>query len=318
MATPSSPLAIPSTIDTVALNTSLADYSNTLTDNVYNANVYLRLANQNKKTIDGGMSIVEPLIEAQQNAGGFYLGADVLNNSVPNTLTMVEYRWQNAYEPIQITRDEERQNSGEMHKILGLVATKTTLSEKAISKRLEQGLTTPVGEANNLIDIETLVNTGTLGSIAGGTDTFWQATVTTSGAFATQGLTDMTTATYAVASASDQDLPTHYITTKVIYQKFENTRLPVERITNTMAANAGFTSLTYKGKPFMYINYCATGLIFGLNMGYNYLAVDSATDMITTPFVAPTNQTVKVAYILWRGNQITNNRRRNFKLDSVT
>jgi len=40
--------------------------------------------------------------------------------------------------------------------------------------------------------------------------------------------------------------------------------------------------------------------------------------MVTTPFISPSNQTVKVAYILWRGALTTNNRRRHFKLSSVS
>lgn len=318
MATPQSPLHIPSTIDTFTLNTTLARYSKTLTDNAYNANVLLRLLNQNKDLVNGGGSIVEPLIESEQDNGGFYLGSDVLNNTQNNTLTQVEYKWQNIYEPIQITRDEERDNSGDMQKILDLAGTKTILSEKAIAKRADQALSTPVGGANNLVDLETLVNTGILGSIDGATDTFWQSTVTASGAFATQGLTDMTTAYYAVSSGSMEENPTHFVTNKTIFQKFEQTRLPLERIANVTSANAGFENLTFKGRPVIYGNFIGSGLMFGLNMNYIKLVVDSATDMATTEFITPTNQTVKVAYILWRGNLVTNNRRRNFKLTSIT
>lgn len=313
--------SIPSTIDSVVLSTSLADYQKTLVDNVYQSNVILKIFSEsgNKKMIDGGNSIVQPLLKQKSNDGGFYLGADVLNNTQQNFATQVEIRWQNAYEPIMLTRDEERQNSGAEHKIVDLVAAKTKSAELAIADRMEQALSTPVGDANNLIDLETLVNTGTLGTIAGSTDTFWQATVTASGAFASQGLTDMTTATYAVSGSATVDNPGMYITSKAIFQKFEQTRLPLERIANgTLSANAGFTNLSFKGKPLMYGNYISTGLLFGLNMNYNYLAVDSATDMITTPFITPTNQTVRVAYILWRGNLITSNRRRNFKLTSIT
>jgi hypothetical protein len=231
---------------------------------------------------------------------------------------MCEFKWQNAYEPIQITRDEERQNSGIAHKIIDLVGTKIKLSERAIADRMDQALSTPVSEANNLIDLETLVNTGALGTLNGSTDTFWQSTVTTSGAFATQGLTDMTTAFYAVSSAENEENPSILLTNKTVYQKFEQTRLPLERISNSMSANAGFTNLTFKGKPLTYGNYIGTGLLFGLNMNYIYLAVDSETDMVTTSFITPTNQTVKVAFIIWRGNLITNNRRRQFKLTSIS
>ena len=319
--TMTNPLGIPTTIDSTVLSTSLADYQKRLVDNIYNNNVILKLAQEagNKKTIDGGVSIVETLIRDKQSAGGFYLGADVLNNTQPNTTTLLEYKWQNVYEPIVINRDEERQNSGDMHKIIDLVGTKTQLSERAINDRMENALSTPIGEANNLIDLETLVAAGTLGSLAGATYTFWQSTVTASGTFATQGLTDMTTATYLVSSSATVDVPTVYITTKTVFQKFEQTRLPLERISNgTLAANAGFTNLTFKGKPVIYGNYIGSGLLFGLNMNYIYLAVDSATDFITTPFISPTNQTIKVAYILWRGNLVTNNRRRHFKLTGIS
>ena len=313
-----SPLAVPSTIDSVILSTSLADYQKTLVDNAYNSATVLKLLSGTKKLINGGVSIVQTLIKAKQDDGGFYLGADVLNNSQGDDLTIVEYKWQNGYEPIAITRDEERSNAGDAHKIIDLVGTKVQLSEKAIAERLDQALSTPVSDSNNLVDLETIVNTGTLGSIAGGTYTFWQSTVTTSGAFATQGLTDMTTATYVVSSAAQMDNPTHYLTNKTVFQKFEQTRLPLERIQNTMSANAGFTSLTFKGKPVIYGNHIGSGLMFGLNLNYINLNVDSVTDLITTPFISPTNQTVKVAYILWRGNLTTNNRRRHFKLSSIT
>lgn len=313
--------AIPTTLDTVALNTSLADYAKTLTDNAYNDPVIWRLLNTsgNKRIVDGGLSLTETLIKEKQSAGGFYLGADVLNNTQLNTLATVEFKWQNAYEPITITRDEERQNAGAVHKILDLVATKTELSRKAIVDRLEQALTTPVSEANNLIDLDTLIDTGTLGNIAGATDTFWQATETASGTFATQGLTDMNTATLAVSSSATVDNPTVYITTKTLWGKFWNTLLPLERLSNAdMTGNRGVKNLTFMGTPVVYGNYVVSGMIMGLNENYARLQVDSATDMITTDFISPTNQTVKVAYYLWRGNLTTGNRRRHFKLTGAS
>ena len=314
----SNELFIPSSLDST-LATSLADYSKTITDNIYNSNVLLRLLKERKRMIDGGVSIVYPLIKADQNNGGFYLGGSNLNTNQTDTETLVEYRWQNAYEPIQLTRDEERINSGDAHKIIDLVGEKIERSELAIQKRLEQALSTSVVGANNLIDLNTLVAAGTLGTVAGGTDTFWQSTVTASGSFAAQGLTDLTTATYAVASASDEDRPDIYLTTKTVFQYFEQTRLPLERIQNgNLTFNAGATNLTYKGVPFTYGNYIGSGIIYGLNRRYIDLCVDTETDFAMTPFVMPVNQTAKVAFILWRGNMVTNNRRRHFKLTGVT
>src|SRR3990167_2608290 len=193
---------IPITIDSVVLATSLADYRSTLVDNVYQYNEVMRMFSERKELVDGGLSIAQPLMTVKQDDGGFYLGSDVLNNTQKNFANMIEFQWQNIYEPIQLTRDEERQNSGNEHKILSLVASKTKSSEKAIADRLEQALSTPIADANNLNDLETIVATGTLGTISGSTITAWQSTVTTSGAFATQGLSDMTTGTYNVSAGS--------------------------------------------------------------------------------------------------------------------
>lgn len=312
-------LFIPSSLDAV-LSTSIADYSKTLTDNVYDSNVVLNFLNSKKRMVNGGVSVVYPLIKEDQDAGGFYLGSDSLNTSQPDAETLVEYRWQNVYEPIQINRDEERSNSGDMHKIIDLVGEKVQRAELAIAKRVEEAMSTPVAGANNLVDLETLVNTGTLGTINGATDTFWQSTVTASGSFAAQGLSDMSTAYYAVASSSTQDTPDMIITNKTIFQYFEDTRLPLERVSNgNLTANAGFTNLTFKGVPVVYGNYVGSGLMFGVNSNYIDYVVDSETDFVMTPFLQPVNQTAKVAYILLRTTgPVTNNRRRHFKLTGIT
>ncbi len=313
------------TVDSVVLATSLADYRSTMADNVYQSNAVLQMLSQAKEHVDGGLSIIQPVMVTKQDAGGFYLGADVLNNTQPNFANQVEFLWQNSYEPIQLTRDEERQNSGNEHKILSLIGAKTMSSQKAIADRLEQALSVPVAAANNLLDLQTMCDTGTYGSLSGSTTTAWQATKTTSGAFASQGLSDMTTATYLASASSNVDNPTHYLTTKTIFQKFEQTRLPLERISQSGSGNgtgstasAGFTNLLFKGKPVIYGNYMASGILLGLNMNYIHLTVDSITDLITTDFMSPINQTVRVAYILWRGQLWTDNRRRHFQLNSIT
>ncbi len=312
------------TIDSVVLATSLADYRATMADNVYQSNAVLQMLSQAKEHVDGGLSIVQPVMVTKQDDGGFYLGADVLNNTQKNFANQVEFLWQNSYEPIQLTRDEERQNSGNEHKILSLIGAKTMSSQKAIADRLEQALSAPLAGANNLLDLQTMCDTGSYGSLSGSTTTAWQATKTTSGAFASQGLTDMTTATYLVSASATVDNPTHYLTTKTIFQKFEQTRLPLERINQSRAdegggtANAGFTNLVFKGRPVIYGNYIASGILLGLNMNYIHLTVDSITDLITTDFMSPINQTVRVAYILWRGQLWTDNRRRHFQLNSIT
>lgn len=231
---------------------------------------------------------------------------------------LAEFRWQNAYEPIQITFDDEMDNSGDENKLIDIAGVQMQQAELAIKDRLGQALVTSVGTANNLIPLSTLVGTGTLGSVAGGTDTFWQSTVTTSGAFATQGLTDMQTLYSTLSSSSMMDTPTHIITTRTVWNKFYATRLPLERLMNTSTGSAGFNSISFNGVPVIWDQYCDSGVLYMLNSNYWNLNVHEKVDFITTDFIRPSNQMTKVAFIIWRGNQTTNNRRRLGKLQSIT
>ena len=280
----------------------------------------LRLANEagRKRTVNGGVSIVEHLLHKKQTDGGFFLGRDPLNTTQGENAILCEYRWQNAYEPIQITFDDEMDNSGDEAKLIDLAGVRMKQAELAIKDRLGQALVTSVAGANNLIPLSTLVATGTLGTVAGGTDTFWQSTVTTSGAFATQGLTDMQTLYSTLSSSSMMDTPTHAITTRTVWNKFYATRLPLERLMSTSTGSAGFQNITFNGIPVIWDQYCDSGVLYMLNSNYWNLTVHEKVDFTTTDFIRPSNQMVKVAFILWRGNQTTDNRRRLGKLSSIT
>ena len=48
-----------------------------------------------------------------------------------------------------------------------------------------------------------------------------------------------------------------------------------------------------------------------LNTNFYKLIVDSETDVVTTPFVEPENQTVKTAKILFMGNTAVSNMRKH-------
>ena len=302
------------------LSTTIANYRRTLVDNAYNDVPVLRLANEagRKRSVNGGVSIVEHLLHKKQTDGGFFLGRDPLNTTQGENAILCEYRWQNAYEPIQITFDDEMDNSGDEAKLIDLAGVRMKQAELAIKDRLGQALVTSVAGANNLIPLSTLVNTGTLGTVAGGTDTFWQSTLTTSGAFATQGLTDMQTLYSTLSSSSMMDTPTHAITTRTVWNRFYATRLPLERLMNTSTGSAGFQNITFNGIPVIWDQYCDSGVLYMLNSNYWNLTVHEKVDFTTTDFIRPSNQMVKVAFILWRGNQTTDNRRRLGKLSSIT
>jgi hypothetical protein len=78
----------------------------------------------------------------------------------------------------------------------------------------------------------------------------------------------------------------------------------------------GFEVLRYKGANMFFdagmaTNVPATGeSILLLNSKNIRLVVDKETDLVSTDFIEPENQTAKVAKILWMLNLVTNNRRK--------
>jgi len=68
----------------------------------------------------------------------------------------------------------------------------------------------------------------------------------------------------------------------------------------------------------VYDDKIATGRLYMLNSKYIHLDIDTESDFTVSPFVKPTNQTARVAQILWMGNVTINNPRRCGKLTGVT
>jgi hypothetical protein len=52
------------------------------------------------------------------------------------------------------------------------------------------------------------------------------------------------------------------------------------------------------------------GTVFMLNTNFYKLIIDSETDVVTTPFVEPENQTAKTAKVLFMGNATCSNLRK--------
>ncbi len=306
---------LPTTRDAV-FATSLADYSRTMTDNVFNGiPVWMRLRDRgNVKRINGGQTIIEHVLSEASTAFGFYKGLEQLSTVPQEGMEVREYEWQEAYASVTISRREEMQNRGE-HQLIGLLAAKAQQAEMTLRNLLGQATSTDVASADEMKGLTTLVNTTTF---AGGAESWWQSTVTASGSFAGQGLSDMRTLFNNVSASGMSDHPTFIVTTQSVYEFYENETQPPIRSGSTRDADAGFVNLLFKGVPVMFDQLIDSGVMHFLNESYLFLVIDQETDFVTTPFVKPTNQTGKTAQVLWAGNLTTNNRRRHGKLTGIT
>lgn len=116
--------------------------------------------------------------------------------------------------------------------------------------------------------------------------------------------------------------PNLAVMTQVAYETYENALDDKVRYTNTAMADMGFETIKLKGATCVWDeqvpsiddgNLAADATdetVFFINTNFYKLIIDSETDIITTPFVEPENQTAKTAKILFMGNATTSNLRK--------
>jgi len=106
------------------------------------------------------------------------------------------------------------------------------------------------------------------------------------------------------------------------YETYENALDDKVRYSNTKLADMGFDNIKLRGATCVWDEQVPSiddglaaasatdGTAFFLNTNFYKLIIDSQTDVVTTPFVEPENQTAKTAKILFMGNSAVSNLRK--------
>jgi len=97
------------------LSTTLANYRNQLTDNVFTARplTYFLMDKGRLRMLNGGTKIVEPLIYGQNSTVASYSGYDTISLTAQDGITAAEYDWKQYAASIAISGIEEAKNNGE-------------------------------------------------------------------------------------------------------------------------------------------------------------------------------------------------------------
>ncbi len=108
---------------------------------------------------------------------------------------------------------------------------------------------------------------------------------------------------------------------QISFETYENALDEKVRYTNTKLADMGFDNIKLRGATAIWDEQVpdmgngtvavTTGTVFLLNTKFYKIIIDSETDIITTPFVEPENQTVRTAKILFMGNAAVSNLRKH-------
>jgi hypothetical protein len=302
------------------LSTTLANYRDKLTDNVFTARplTYWLSDKGRIRTESGGTKIVEQLIYGQNDTVKSYSGYETLSLTPQEGISAAEYDWKQYGASIAISGIEEAKNNGE-HAIIDLLEAKIMQAEESLREGFNQ-MFFGDGTGNsgkNWNGLGNLIESGnTVGGINSATagNEYWRSyEENTAGALT---LLQMATAYNSVSVGNDH--PDLILTTQTLFEKYESLLQPQLRYTDTKTAEAGFQNLLFKGAPIMYDVHAPVGTMFFINSKYLKLVGHSDKWFAQTEFVRPENQDARFALIMCYGNLVCSNRKKQGKLTAKT
>jgi len=302
------------------LSTTLANYRDQLTDNVFTARplTYFLQDKGRIRMLNGGTKIVEPLIYGTNSTVASYSGYDSLSLTPQTGITAAEYDWKQYAASITISGIEEAKNNGEQE-IINLLEAKIMQAEESMREGFNQMFFAD-GTGNSGKDWNGLGNiveaSGTVGGInrATGGNEYWQSYEENTPTALT--LAQMATAYNTVSVGNDH--PDMILTSQTLFEKYEALLVPQLRYTDTKTADAGFQNLLYKAAPVVYDVHCTAGVVYFLNSKYLTLVGHSGKWFAQTQFVSPEDVDARYALILCYGNLTCRNAKKQGKLTAKT
>jgi len=300
------------------LSTTLANYRDQLTDNIFSARplTYSLMEKGRIRMLNGGTKIVEPLIYGLNDTVGSYSGYDTISLAPQQGISAAEYEWKQYASSISISGIEEAKNNGEQE-IINLLEAKIMQAEES----MREGFNTMFfgdgtgNSSKNWNGLGNLVESGnTVGNIDSSTYTWWKSYEENTATALT--LAQMSTAYNSVSVGNDH--PDTLLTTQTLFEKYEALLQPNLRYTDTKTADAGFQNLLFKAAPVMYDTGCTAGTFYFLNSKYLTLVGHTSKWFDQTAFVRPEDLDARYALIMCYGNLTVRNRAKQGKLTAKT
>ena len=302
------------------LSTTLANYRDQLTDNVFNDRVLTNhlMGKGRIRMVNGGTKIVEPLIYGQNSTVASYSGYDPIALTAQTGITAAEYEWRQYAASIAISGIEEAKNNGEQE-IINLLEAKIMQAEESMREGFN-AMFFADGTGNSGKDWNGLGNLIESGNSVGGINSatagneYWRSyEENTAGALT---LAQMATAYNTVSVGSDH--PDMILTTQTLFEKYEALLQPQLRYTDTKTADAGFQNLLFKAAPVVFDTAAPAGTMYFINSKYLTLVGHSGKWFQQTQFVRPENLDARYALIMCYGNLTCRNRSKQGKLTAKT
>ena len=321
------------------LSSTMHNVRGKFTDNIFRKRPLLEhlLSNGRVRTVDGGISIVEPLLYAEGEADT-YGEWDLITVRPVNTLTAAQFPWKQFYATIAISGLEEAQNNGKEMRI-NLLEAKIEQAEQTMRSKLSRmlyGTYASATPANDFTSLATVIDSTTpVGGIDPATNAWWASYEVAVGAVDAEGLEAALRTAVMTTSDSGGDSVDAIFTDPATYAFYESTLTPQVRYTDTDKANLGFRNLLFENVPVMWDADCPAGVVYGINSKYVGLVIHKDRNFEQSPFspnltgsvaglagagvgiASATAMDARVSFITTYGNTTVRNRRRLFKLTGV-
>ena len=298
--------------------TTIENRSKKLADNITKNNALLsRLSAKGKiRPIDGGSKILEEL-EYGEGDLVWYGGFDAITYTPKQLFTAAEFGLKLCAVPVAISGEDLLKNSG-TEQVIDLFEKRIGNAEKTMRNKLSAALYSDGtgSDGKEIGGLSLLVaddpTSGVVGNInrATGGNEFWRnqaksATVTA------ENIRSEMDAMY-LACCRGTDKPDLIVADNTLYSLYEQSLTPQQRFTDPKLAEAGFTTLKYKGADVIFDGgqggACPANHMYFLNTDYIYLRPHKDRNMkaIGGDRMA-INQDALYKIIGWAGNMTMSN-----------
>jgi len=278
------------------------------------------LNRKGKITMQGGASILVPLLYGKNSTFKAYSGDDVIDTQGTEGMTMAQEQWRSMAGSVTLIGDELRKIAGP-EKLKDYAEAKIMQAMASARDALAIEMWKSSRAAKSVNPLPTLVDsTGTIHEINSSTSSWWAAQETSGGDFTTRGISDMRTLRNNIAKQGQGGvrLPDYVLTTQTVHELYEASQLPSYRYTRSDDPDASHPTLKWSSAVVEFDPNCPSGELYMLNSEYLNFVVHSQADFKMGEFKEPTDQDVRSAKIIWMGNLVTSNRRRLGKLTGIS
>jgi hypothetical protein len=295
------------------IGSTLENYVPTLEDNIFTSKplLYALTTFGNVETLDGGVSVTQPLMYAELGNQGSYSGSDTFLTDEDEGTTAANFDWKQYYATIRLENIEVAKNQGQ-NAVLRIVENEVTRAELSIAESLDSMFIAD-GTGNGGKDFNGLgnlvgQNTASVGGIdpAGAGNTWWQSQIQTTGG----AVTFAALRSLYLSCSEGNDFPTNIFTTQTVYGAIDALFTSGQRFMDPTMANQGFETIMFHGAPISFDRNITAGELFMLNLKYITLYKLGPNWFKMSDWMEPTNQDIRIKKILLYGQLAISNRKR--------